>query len=963
MPINDLDDLKKLAGEFKGRVSKFHESHTEFFGKPTVLIPSPDSADVSRALQLVAAAGKRVFVRSGGRVSATDVSPADGVVLSMEAFKGVETAAKRLKAGVAATIGDLAEKLADDVFLPLGDNPSRSIASAVLSSGEVAFPRSTQKLALRDAVIGVQVVEADANAKEDTLDAAAFAELLAGKRKAVMTNLALDSSRWDVDAAERWMLARMCAYDLRSFSALCDHLFTRATIATRVDLSVRVTSGALDMRLVIVRATGQGAADRASTEAAVDRALRETGCTVLDQMRADTAGDAVRAWVATGPGETRENEVHFRFGSTEPRPFEGDFRAAFLEAVDFSIGADASGHHRAPEAEAWAELRLAPTGGVDARAHVGEVVPGASDCVVARRKMALAMPVLDATEATLRAGLGRLALRGRSIQPTLMGFDAFSHVPSAPSPIPQFRGDVLARANTDEYLEAIEQYASSSYSISTQNARMSPGLIAFPLDAADVERAVTFAATQQPPLRVVARSGGHQYCGLSSGGTDTLVLDLSLLDRLDDEDDYGMTFFPPGPGVPTQVTVKPGVRLEDLSPALAERGVLIPHGECPLVNIGGHVQTGGVGHQLRSFGVALDHVLSFKMVTREPNSNPPVYRERTFHRPTTPADPNTVTDDDVFRAVLGGGPGSWGVLTEVTFSLVDGSAETTYGRSEVYLYDRDGLEAAMEGLRSWVEQDANGTLPPGVDLFVTVLSGSLSLFGPWRPKVLLIEAMALDSHRASQVDAVFDEIRRAMPLHLKLPLTRPVKAGLHGAAAIADAGVRERGTFGMPSSGREFDLPYKKSLHLSRSRFARTFPRDFANLVESVIASGLKVVFQAVVGRGAAATQGRDTTHMQRRDALAQVVFDVFHESSRAPEAVAFQQQMKALLPAFSGGRDERMFWGTFEDAGTTSQLDMSTTAVQDLYFDTPGEYQRLQAIKRYTDPDDVFRTIFTVRP
>ena len=156
----------------------------------------------------------------------------------------------------------------------------------------------------------------------------------------------------------------------------------------------------------------------------------------------------------------------------------------------------------------------------------------------------------------------------------------------------------------------------------------------------------------------------------------------------------------------------PGVALLDGSKDLRDKGVVIPHGECPLVNLGGHVQTGGFGHELRSLGVTADWVRSFKMVTRDPQSPPgtDVYVEREFTRPNTGGAIGAPTDDDVFRAVLGGGPSSWGVVTEITFDLVsDGEYPDSAGYSYPYPYRyplgtiKEGFRAAMEIYRQWAD--------------------------------------------------------------------------------------------------------------------------------------------------------------------------------------------------------------------------------------------------------------------
>jgi hypothetical protein len=184
-------------------------------------------------------------------------------------------------------------------------------------------------------------------------------------------------------------------------------------------------------------------------------------------------------------------------------------------------------------------------------------------------------------------------------------------------------------------------------------------------------------------------------------------------------------------------------------------------------------------------------------------------------------------------------------------------------------------------------------------------------------------------------------------------------------SVIADDGVRKIGTMGLPKSGREFDLPYKKSLHITNVPFTKAFRDGFVDLVDKTYnAKGLKVVFQGVIGGGAFLANAQNkTTHMQRRNGLVQLVFDVFYEAGYESNAEAFQESMKGLLQSYSGGADLRMMWGSFEDKNTNGyQLDMARPATQAYYYDSSPEYARLQQIKQYTDPEDLFHTSFTVQ-
>ena len=76
------------------------------------------------------------------------------------------------------------------------------------------------------------------------------------------------------------------------------------------------------------------------------------------------------------------------------------------------------------------------------------------------------------------------------------------------------------------------------------------------------------------------------------------------------------------------------------------------------------------------------------------------------------------------------------------------------------------------------------------------------------------------------------------------------------------------------------------------------FRDRFVELVNDACeSSGLKVVFQGLIGGGDFSANGqKKTTHMQRRDIVSGVVFDVFYEEGYESKAEDFQKSMKDLL-------------------------------------------------------------------
>ena len=68
--------------------------------------------------------------------------------------------------------------------------------------------------------------------------------------------------------------------------------------------------------------------------------------------------------------------------------------------------------------------------------------------------------------------------------------------------------------------------------------------------------------------KVVARSGGHQYSGLSSGGNDTICISM---DRFNVLKLTGRN----------KVEIGPSVSLKDAGAFLRKNKLCLPHGECP----------------------------------------------------------------------------------------------------------------------------------------------------------------------------------------------------------------------------------------------------------------------------------------------------------------------------------------------------------------------------------------------
>jgi FAD/FMN-containing dehydrogenase len=159
----------------------------------------------------------------------------------------------------------------------------------------------------------------------------------------------------------------------------------------------------------------------------------------------------------------------------------------------------------------------------------------------------------------------------------------------------------------------------------------------------DLVAGLAFARNTRTP--VALRSGGHSFPGWSAGGaagTDvppSLVLSTAGLDSIDLSSDGG------------SVTIGPGARLLDVYDRLASAGRAIGAGSCATVGIGGLTLGGGIGVLVRSFGLTCDQLTGATVVTADGRVHEVSERD----------------EPDLFWACRGGGGGTVGVVTSLTF--------------------------------------------------------------------------------------------------------------------------------------------------------------------------------------------------------------------------------------------------------------------------------------------------------
>jgi FAD/FMN-containing dehydrogenase len=200
-----------------------------------------------------------------------------------------------------------------------------------------------------------------------------------------------------------------------------------------------------------------------------------------------------------------------------------------------------------------------------------------------------------------------------------------------------------------------------------------PAGIALCTNAADVSASILWARENGVPL--VARTGGHSYAGFST--TTGLMIDLGLMTSF---------AFDRGTGI---ATLGGGARNREIFSECRKANVAITHGRCLSVGVAGLALGGGVGFNMRAYGLTCDRMTATEIVTADGKT----------HALDASSD-----RDGVFWACNGAGGGNFGINTSLSFQTFPVNRLTAYDlrwnsdQERILLALTNALEAAPAAL-------------------------------------------------------------------------------------------------------------------------------------------------------------------------------------------------------------------------------------------------------------------------
>jgi FAD/FMN-containing dehydrogenase len=343
-----------------------------------------------------------------------------------------------------------------------------------------------------------------------------------------------------------------------------------------------------------------------------------------------------------------------------------------------------------------------------------------------------------------------------------------------------------------------------------------------------------------------------------------------------------------------------GLTAGEITSALAEHGLAIGFGDTGSVGLSGITLGGGVGYLVRRFGLTIDSLLAAELVT---------------------ADGEVLTVDDsthpeLFWAIRGGG-GNFGVATRFRFRLHE--LGQVVGGMLVQPVSEEAIVAIMA---------AGAAAPEALSFIANVMPCPPLPFVPEeRHGELVIFSLVCWSGPVEEADAALAPIRAAAPplADMLQPMAYP---GLYGP-----------------------EDPDYHPLAISRTLFMDGVDADDARtMVQALRASDspMRVVQLRPLGGAMARVPGEGTAFAHRDRAVMANVAAFYAGPDDLDAKTAWVTSLTESL------RDG-------SDAYVNFISDEGPERVRDAY--PGGTYDRLAAIKRRYDPDNLFRRTQNVEP
>ncbi|KAI0881334.1 FAD-binding domain-containing protein [Annulohypoxylon maeteangense] len=417
-------------------------------------------------------------------------------------------------------------------------------------------------------------------------------------------------------------------------------------------------------------------------------------------------------------------------------------------------------------------------------------------------------------------------------------------------------------------------------------------------EVADFQAALQFVKSHN--IRLVIRNTGHDYLGRSTGAHALAVWthhmkSLELIPEYKDDSKYQGA----------AIKVGAGVEFLELYNFASANGLIVMGGNCPNVGpAGGYTQGGGIGILSSKFGLAADNVLSWEVVTAAGD------------HVTASANENA----DLYWALRGGGGGTYGIVTSMTIKAYP---DTTF--STVYMSvfnDGSNTDAIYSAMGTFLQ-----SLPKLVDAGAWVVWVAAP-FG-----FLVMPAMVADV-KASELDTYFQATREKMD-----------QLGLQYQYQSADYPGFLQGYKSMTSTWNVSD----------HNVGGRLIPRELVKdqestdaLVKAIRAITTKTLMSGVAFNVANSVSSPDevSANPYFRKTLFSAVLGtpvnytdaVSNKAAQDAITHTFLPELEALTP--NGG--------VYMNEADFQAADFKTTFYG-------GNYEKLLAIKKKYDPDDIF--------